>query len=113
MQQKGAFIFQSLLIWGLYLLSFYTATKALPETAVIDLPTVIITFVVGSFTFAFTNSGVGYYPLAIAGILFIFGIPETVGNALGWIVWTSNITYIILFGILSFVLLPLLNKKRT
>jgi glycosyltransferase 2 family protein len=112
MRQKLAFLITSLLIWGLYLLSFFTATQALPETAQIDFGTVIITFVVGSFTFAFTNSGVGYYPLAIAGILFIFGIPETVGSALGWIVWTSNILYIILFGVLSFVLLPLVNKKN-
>lgn len=112
MRQKFIFLIASLLIWGLYLLSFYTATQALPETAQIDFGTVIITFVVGSFTFAFTNSGVGYYPLAIAGILFIFGIPETVGSALGWIVWTSNILYIILFGVLSLVLLPLVNKKK-
>ncbi len=112
MRRKMTFLLTSLMIWGLYLLSFYTATQALPETAQINFGTVILTFVVGSFTFAFTNSGVGYYPLAIAGILFIFGIPETVGSALGWIVWTSNILYIIVFGVLSFVLLPLVNKKK-
>lgn len=112
MRQKTAFLISSLLIWGLYLCSFYTATQALPETAQIDFGTVILTFVVGSFTFAFTNSGVGYYPLAIAGILFLFGIPETVGSALGWIVWTSNILYIILLGVLSLVLLPWVNKKK-
>ena len=111
-QKKGAFIVQSLLIWALYVLSFYFATKALEATSQIEIGTVIIGFVVGSFAFAFTNSGVGYYPLAIAGILFIFGIPETTGSALGWIVWTSNILYIILAGVTSFVLLPILNKKK-
>lgn len=110
MKQKVVFLFYSFAIWLLYFASFYTATQALPETSVIGFGTLVITFVVGSFTFAFTNSGVGYYPLAIAGILFIFGIPETVGTALGWIVWTSNILYIILFGVLSLMLLPLLNK---
>ncbi len=112
MRKKGAFIVQSLLIWALYVLSFYFATKALEATSQIEIGTVIIGFVVGSFAFAFTNSGVGYYPLAIAGILFIFGIPETTGSALGWIVWTSNILYIILAGVTSFVLLPILNKKK-
>ncbi len=111
MKKKGLFIGYSFLIWGLYLLSFYTATQALEMTSNIDFGIVIITFVVGSFTFAFTNSGVGYYPLAIAGILLIFGIPETVGTAFGWIVWTSNILYIILLGVLSFILLPIVNKK--
>lgn len=112
MKKKGAFIFHSLLIWGLYLLSFYTATQALPETSFISFGTIIITFVVGSFTFAFTNSGLGYYPLAIAGILLIFGIPETVGTALGWIVWTSNVIYIILSGVLSLVFLPIYNRNK-
>ena len=112
MKKKGAFIFHSLLIWGLYLLSFYTATQALPETSFISFGTIIITFVVGSFTFAFTNSGLGYYPLAIAGILLIFGIPETVGTALGWIVWTSNVIYIIVSGVLSLVFLPIYNRNK-
>lgn len=112
MNKKGAFIFQSFIIWGLYILSFYTATQALDETSQIGFGITIITFVVGSFTFAFTNSGVGYYPLAIAGILFIFGIPETTGSALGWIVWTSNIIYIIISGVLAFLILPVWNKKR-
>lgn len=110
MKQKGAFIFHSFNIWLLYFLSFYTATQALPETSGIAFGTVVITFVVGSFTFAFTNSGVGYYPLAIAGILYIFHVPETVGTALGWIVWSSNILYILILGIASLIFLPLLNK---
>ena len=112
MKKKGAFIFYSFLIWGLYLLSFYTATQALPETSIISFGTIIITFVVGSFTFAFTNSGLGYYPLAIAGILLIFGIPETVGTALGWIVWSSNVIYIIVSGLLSLIFLPIYNRNK-
>lgn len=111
MKKKGLFILYSLCIWGLYILSFYTATLALPETSNIAIGIVIITFVVGSFTFAFTNSGVGYYPLAIAGILMLFNIPETVGNALGWIVWASNIASIIIFGVLSLILLPYFKKR--
>jgi uncharacterized protein (TIRG00374 family) len=112
MKKKGAFIVHTFIIWGLYLLSFYTALHALPETAQIPFSTIIITFVVGSFTFAFTNSGFGTYPAAIAGILAVFGIAKTVGIAFGWIVWVSNISSIVLFGVLSLILLPLYNQKR-
>ena len=112
MEKKGAFIFQTLVIWFLYIASFYTSTYALDATSGISLGTIVITFVVGSFTFAFTNSGFGYYPLAIAGILLVFGISETIGTALGWIVWTSNIVYIILSGGLSFILLPIYNREK-
>jgi uncharacterized protein (TIRG00374 family) len=112
MKKKGAFIFHSFLIWGLYLLSFYTATFALSETSTIAFSTLIITFVVGSFSFAFTNSGFGSYPFFVAGILAVFAIPETVGTAFGWIVWTSNISSIIFFGGLSFLILPFYNKGK-
>ena len=112
MRKKGAFIFQSFVIWILYLLSFYTALQSLPETSVIPIGTVIIVFVVGSFTFAFTNSGFGTYPAAIAGILTVFGIAKTAGIAFGWIAWVSNIAAIVFFGVLSLVLLPIYNRNR-
>lgn len=112
MRKKRAFLFHTVIIWGLYLLSFYTALQALPDTADISFGTIIITFVVGSFTFAFTNSGFGTYPAAIAGILTVFGIAKTVGIAFGWIVWISNISSIVLFGVLSIILLPLYNRKQ-
>jgi len=112
MKKKGLYIFHSFLIWGLYLLSFYIATFALKETAGISFSTLIITFVIGSFSFAFTNSGFGAYPFFVASILAIFSIPETVGTAFGWIVWTTQIASIVLFGGLSFLILPLYNKNK-
>ncbi|MFT4753222.1 MAG: hypothetical protein ACI85Q_000760 [Salibacteraceae bacterium] len=113
MKKKGPFILHTFIIWGLYLLSFYTATQALDETSAIGVGTLIITFVVGSFSFAFTNSGFGIYPFFVAGILAILGIPETVGTAFGWIVWTSNIASIVFFGVLSFLILPFYNRWRS
>jgi uncharacterized protein (TIRG00374 family) len=113
MKKKGLFILLSLVIWALYIASFYTATLALEETSTISAGIVIITFVVGSFTFAFTNSGFGFYPTAIMGILVVFGIASDLGFALGWIVWTSNILSILFFGSLSFILLPIYNRNIT
>ncbi|MCT8339643.1 flippase-like domain-containing protein [Flavobacteriaceae bacterium TK19130] len=112
MKHKIAFLFHTVLIWSLYLLSFYVALFALPETTNIPLGTIIIAFVVGSFSFAFTNSGFGTYPVFVAGILALFGISLTAGTAFGWIVWSSNIASIIVFGGLSFLFLPLFNKNR-
>ena len=112
MKKNGSFIVHTFLIWGLYLLSFYTATFALNETSNIAFSTLIITFVVGSFSFAFTNSGFGSYPFFVAGILVIFSIPETVGTAFGWIVWASSIASIVFFGGLSLIILPFYNKEK-
>lgn len=113
MKKKGAFIFHTFLIWGLYLLSFYTALFALEETTTITFGTIITAFAVGSFTFAFTNSGFGTYPAALAGILSVFGVSKTVGVAFGWIVWTSNIASIVIFGCISLLLLPFYNSSKS
>ena len=107
----AVFIIESLLIWGLYVASFYAATFALVETTGIGWEVIIITFVVGSFTFAFTNSGIGYYPLAVAGVMGLFGIAQPLGNAFGWLIWTANISSIIFFGFIALIGLPLVNKK--
>ena len=105
------FILESLLIWLLYVASFYAATFAIAEKMNIGWEVIIITFVVGSFTFAFTNSGVGYYPLAVAGILSLFGIDQLVGNAFGWLIWIANISSIMFFGFIALLILPIVNKK--
>ncbi len=112
MNKKGAFLFHTFIIWGLYLLSFYTALFALPETSHIAFGTIMIAFVVGSFTFAFTNSGFGTYPAALAGILAVFGVAKTVGVTFGWIVWISNISSLLFFGVLSLILLPIYNRRK-
>ena len=107
----GLFILESLFIWGLYVASFYAATFALAETSGIGWEVIIITFVVGSFTFAFTNSGIGYYPLAVAGVMGLFDIALPLGSAFGWLIWTANISSIIFFGLLALIGLPIVNKK--
>ncbi len=112
MKRKWSFIFWTLVIWTLYISAFYVATLALKETAGIPVGTVVISFVVGSFAFAFTNSGFGAYPISVAGILAVFSVPETAGAAFGWIVWISHIAMIILFGVLSFIFLPIYNRRR-
>jgi uncharacterized protein (TIRG00374 family) len=110
MRRNFEFIILSLCIWILYVLSFYAAFQALPTTAIIPFGIVIISFVVGSFTLTFTHNGFGAYPVAMAAILYVFEISKTVGIAIGWIVWTSNIISLLLIGILSLLILPVYNK---
>lgn len=111
MRRKSAFIFQSFLIWILYVSAFYVAVQALSETSALPLGTVIIAFVVGGLTITFTNSGFGSYPFAMAAVLSIFGISKTIGVTFGWIVWISNTLTSILLGVLSLIFLPVYNKK--
>ena len=112
MKNKWPFLFHSLFIWFTYLLMFYVAIFALEETSTISLGAVVTAFVIGSLAIGFTNSGFGAFPLLIAQIFLLYAIPETVGTAFGWLVWTSQTALMIFLGGLSFLLLPVLNKDK-
>ena len=91
---------------------FYSIIFALEETQVISFGAVLVAFVIGSLTIAFTNGGFGFFPVLIAKILFLYNIPIEAGNAFGWIVWTSQLIITILLGGIAFLILPSLTKKK-
>ncbi|WP_396158165.1 lysylphosphatidylglycerol synthase transmembrane domain-containing protein [Flavobacterium sp.] len=111
MKDKWKYIFLSFLIWFSYLLMFYIPIYALPETENIGFNIVIMGFIFGSLAVGFTNGGLGAYPLAIAMIFSLYGISNEIGTAFGWLAWTSQTILTIILGLLSYVFLPLYNKK--
>lgn len=112
MKQKWAFIFHTLFIWLMYVLMFYVTTFAVPEISNIPFAAVLIAFISASFTIAATNGGIFVYPLAIGVAFSLFDIPETPSIAFGWIIWTAQTVIIIILGSLSFLYLPIYNRKE-
>ena len=112
MPHKWAFLVYTFLIWFSYVLMFFATTFALKETCSITFGAILVAFVIGSLVIAFTNGGFGFFPVLIAKILFLYGIPLEAGNAFGWIVWTSQLLITVVLGILAFLLLPLIPKKQ-
>jgi len=112
MKDKWKYIFHSFFIWFSYLMMFYVAIFALPETSVINFDIVIMGFIFGSLAVGFSNGGLGAYPFSIALIFSLYGISKDVGTAFGWLVWTSQTILTILLGLISYVLLPVLNRKK-
>ena len=112
MKKKGAFIFHTFFIWFTYVLMFYITIFSLEETSNITFGAILSSFIVGSIAIAVTSSGFGTYPVLMAKILFFYGVASTAGTAFGWIVWTSQILLVTLLGILSFLLLPIINKNK-
>lgn len=112
MPEKWTFLIFTLLIWFSYVLMFYSTTFAIKETETVSIGTVLVAFVIGSLIIAFTNGGFGFFPVLIAKIFFLYGIPLEAGNAFGWIVWTSQLVITVLLGIFAFLVLPLIRKKQ-
>ena len=111
MPNKGAFIAHTLFIWVMYLAMFYVVKWTVPETAVLGINALIPAFVIGGLAISATNGGIGIYPFSVALMLAAFGISNESGLAFGWIMWTSQTLMIIVFGSLSFFVLPLVNRQ--
>lgn len=111
MEKKWWYIFHSFMIWICYLTMFYVAIFALPETTNISFDIVVMGFIFGSLAVGFTNGGLGAYPLSVALIFSLYGIPNGVGTAFGYLVWTSQTLLTIFLGLVSYLLLPIVNKK--
>ena len=111
MPNKGAFIFHTLFIWIMYIAMFYVIKWTVPETVSLGVKALLPAFVTGGLTISATNGGVGIYPFSVALMLSAFGISNESGLAFGWIMWTSQTLMIVLFGSLSFFVLPLVNRK--
>ena len=113
MKKKWPFIFHTFFIWLMYVLMFYVVSFALPETTNLPFGAIIVGFVVGGLSMALTNGGLGTYPVFVASALILYNIEDNPARAFGWIMWTAQTLMILLFGGLSFLLLPIYNRNRT
>ena len=112
MKRKWAFIFHTIFIWAMYVLMFYAVTFALPETTHLPFEAIIVGFVIGALSMALTNGGLIYYPVFVASALTLYQIPENPAFAFGWIMWTAQTLMVLFFGGLSFLFLPIYNRKK-
>jgi len=112
MKKKWQFIFHTIFIWVMYVLMFYAVTFALPETTNLPFAAIIVGFVVGGLSMALTNGGLGTYPVFVASALILYNVDDNPARAFGWIMWTAQTIMVIVFGGLSFLLLPIYNKSE-
>ena len=112
MKKKWAFAFHTMLIWACYIGMMWVIKFTVPETTPLSLNEIMVAFVFGAFAMATTNGGVGLFPILVSKALALFGITSVSGDAFGWIMWISQTLMNIVFGAISFLLLPLLNRNK-
>tara|TARA_B100000575_G_scaffold146900_1_gene117290 strand:- start:53016 stop:53966 length:951 start_codon:yes stop_codon:yes gene_type:complete len=105
------FLFYSSLIWMCYILAFFVIKFSVPELGVIDNSLIVPAFIVGVYSISLSNHGLGVYPLAISIFLLNFGVNTEIGLTYGWLAWSCQAIITLIFGGLSFFVLPLLNTS--
>jgi glycosyltransferase 2 family protein len=112
-QHKGWFVFHTFFIWIMYLGSTTLGIYALQETAHLGLGGGLTTLAIGSVGMILTPGGIGAYPLLVSKLIGLYGIDEaTIGNALGWLLWSVQTVIIVIGGLLFSALFSYYNKNK-
>lgn len=112
MKNKWSFVLHTLFIWLAYIAMFWVIKYTVLETVDLSVSQLLVPFVAGAFAMSATNGGIGIYPIAVSSALAIFGISKVSGDAFGWIMWISQTLMIVVFGAISFLILPLWNRNK-
>jgi uncharacterized membrane protein YbhN (UPF0104 family) len=112
-KNKLLFLFYTAGIWALYLVSTLLGFAVLQETSDLGIAAAFSVLVMGSVGMILSPGGIGAYPWMIQQTIQLYGIAsEPYGQALGWLLWVGQTVIFIVFGTLSFILLPIINKKK-
>ncbi|MDR1951207.1 MAG: flippase-like domain-containing protein [Bacteroidales bacterium] len=111
-KKPGLFIVYTIALWVCYYFMAYIVFFAVAETSNLPLSSGLACLVFGTIGVIVTPGGIGLYPVIIANTLVLYGISQPVGFALGWLIWTSQNILIVLGGIVSLVLMPIVNSKK-
>jgi len=111
-RNQWLFFFYTISIWTLYLLMAYVVFFSIPGSSRLGLDAGLAVLVFGSIGIMVVQGGIGIYPAIVAETLVLYGVASEQGYALGWLIWTSQNITIVLVGIISLILLPILNNSK-
>ncbi|MDR0605444.1 MAG: flippase-like domain-containing protein [Bacteroidales bacterium] len=110
------FILYSLLIWLCFYLMFYICTFSFPDIMVFGTKDIMLAsltcVVIGTIGFVVAQGGLGAYPLLVSIVLLLYGIPEEIGLAIGWVIWTTESLMYSILGLVSLLLLSFKKDKK-
>jgi len=106
------FWFYSVAIWILYLLMLYVCFFCFSETSHLTLSDALVVLIFGTVGVIFTPGGIGAYQwLVISVLTHIYFISQSIAFTLAWILWGSQFILIVALGLVSLLLLPIINKN--
>ncbi|MDR2410703.1 MAG: flippase-like domain-containing protein [Bacteroidales bacterium] len=110
------FILYSLLIWLCFYLMFYICTFSFPDIMAFGTKDIMMAsltcVVIGTVGFVVAQGGLGAYPLLVSVVLLLYGVPEEMGLAIGWVIWTTESLMYSIFGLVSLLLLSFKKDKK-
>jgi uncharacterized protein (TIRG00374 family) len=115
LENKGLFIFYSVLIWVLYFFMSYAVIMAFPATRVLGFQAVMSLFAIGSIAMAAPlPGGTGsYHVLVPQGLVYLYQINQTDAVAFTFIFHGWQTIILIVAGVVSLIATSVLVKKKS
>lgn len=115
LENKGLFIFYSVLIWLLYFIMSYAVMLAFPATSVLGFQAVMSLFAIGSIAMAAPlPGGTGsYHVLVPQGLVFLYHIDQTDAVAFTFIFHAWQTIILIVAGVISLIATSIVVKKKS
>ncbi|MGQ1785947.1 MULTISPECIES: lysylphosphatidylglycerol synthase transmembrane domain-containing protein [unclassified Saccharicrinis] len=111
-KNKWLFIIHTIFIWAMYFLMIYVCFFAFEFTSHLTPLAGLAAFVLGSLGMvAPVQGGMGPWHFMVIATLQMYGISENQGAAFALIVWSSINAMIVVLGIVSMFILPLINRN--
>lgn len=112
-KKKGWFIFHSIFIWAMYLLSVWLGFYSLEETSIYGIKEALSVLSTGSLAMIVpTPGGLGVYHIFVQQTLTLYGLNDGIGLAFGLLMWTVQFFQMLISGFVALALLPYFNKKN-
>ena len=113
-KHKWIFLFQTILIFLLWLLMLYVVFFAYAPTSDMTFSAAIFTYTIGTLAFLLPiQAGIGVWHFLVIQSLFLFGLDKVSGGMFALIAHTfTNLVYLV-FGTFGFLIIPLTNNNDT
>jgi uncharacterized protein (TIRG00374 family) len=113
LENKTLFLVYTFFIWFMYFLMSYVCFYSFTATKDLGLIAGLAVMVFGGFGFAApVQGGFGTYHAIVTQTLVLFGIANDDGLAFAILSHSTQVFGMLVFGLLSLLLLPVLNRKR-
>jgi uncharacterized protein (TIRG00374 family) len=113
LKNKPLFFFYTVGIWSMYLLSTWCGFFAIDETSRLTVADALTVLAMGSVGMILSPGGIGAYALLVMETVALYNIPkEPYGQALGWLLWFGQFLSFVIFGVISFILIPRVNRQK-
>jgi hypothetical protein len=114
LKNKGWFVFHTIFIWSMYLLSVQIGFWAMKETAVYGIPQALSVLTMGSLAMIVPapGAGLGVYALFVQNTMLAYDLKDTLGFAFGQLMWSVQFFFALISGSIALSLLPYFNKRN-